>query len=98
MGRLLKAYELIKAFSENNDIATVNALRIEDKIKLNCKTNISVAIAVSKSSIYQCNGLLRYNRNSLAQSSCSLGFTAYLVYLLRLTALLTSWPLFKDCR
>jgi beta-glucosidase len=72
MARPLKAYEPIKTFAVNNDISAVNAQPIEKKIKLNCKTNTSVTIAVTEPGIYQCSGLIRYERNSLAQSSCSL--------------------------
>lgn len=74
MARPLKAYEPIKAFAANNDITDVNAQPIEDTIKLHCKTNTSVTIAVAEPGIYQCSGLIRYDRSSLAQSSCSLRF------------------------
>ena len=74
MARPLKAYEPIKTFAANKDISAANALPIEEEIKLNCQTNTSVTIAVTEPGIYQCNGLIRYDRNSLAQSSCSLSF------------------------
>ncbi|MFT6927671.1 MAG: beta-glucosidase [Psychromonas sp.] len=72
MGRPLKAYEPIKVFKANNDILAVNAQPIENSIKLNCQTNSSVTIEVAESGTYQCSGLIRYDRNSQAQSSCSL--------------------------
>ncbi|ABM03853.1 glycoside hydrolase, family 3 domain protein [Psychromonas ingrahamii 37] len=76
MGRPLKAYEPIKTFAAKSyiskDLSAVNALAIEDRIKLNCKTNTSVTIAVTEPGIYQCSSLIRYDRNSQAQSSYSL--------------------------
>lgn len=84
MARPLKAYEPIKTFAANSSISNdisknmsaVNTLPIEKTIKLNCKTNSSVTIAVAEPGIYQCSALIRYDRNALAQSSCSLRFNS----------------------
>ncbi|MFT6986650.1 MAG: beta-glucosidase [Psychromonas sp.] len=74
MARPLKAYEPIKTFAANSDISGINAQPIEDTIQLNRKTNTSFTIAVADPGIYQCSALICYERNSLAQSSCSLRF------------------------
>ena len=72
MNRPLKAYEPIKTFLAKSEISSSEAIHIEDEIKLNTKTNTRVTVKVTEEGIYQCSGLIRYDRNSLAQSSCSL--------------------------
>jgi len=74
MKRDLKAYDPIKRFTANNTLSNADAISIENAIKLDRKTNTSMVVAVPEAGIYQCNGLIRYDRNSLAQSSCSLSF------------------------
>jgi beta-glucosidase len=74
MKRPLEIYDPLKAFTANSDISDENALGIENVIKLNCKTNTSMVIEVSDEGIYQCSSLIRYDRDSLSQSTCRLSF------------------------
>ena len=72
MNRPLKAYEPIKPFAASSELSAANAIAIESDIQLNCKTNKTLIIEVAEAGVYQCSGLISYDRNSLAQSSCSL--------------------------
>ncbi|GLS89929.1 hypothetical protein GCM10007916_09960 [Psychromonas marina] len=72
MNRPLKAYEPIKAFAASSELVANNVIAIESDIQLNCKANKTLIIEVAEAGVYQCSGLISYDRNSLAQSSCSL--------------------------
>lgn len=72
MNRPLQPYDPIKTFAAQSGVPNNVALTIEEGIELNTKINKSVSIAVPETGIYQLSGILRYERNSLAQSSCSL--------------------------
>ncbi|MDX1303518.1 glycoside hydrolase family 3 protein [Photobacterium sp.] len=72
MNRPLKAYEPIKTFPAEQVAPEMMVQPIETPIELNTKMNTSVAIGVAETGIYQCRGAMKYERDSLAQSSCSL--------------------------
>jgi beta-glucosidase len=72
MNRPLKAYEPIKPFAANSELSAEGAIAIESEIQLNTKTNKTLILEVAEAGVYQCSGLISYDRNSLAQSSCSL--------------------------
>ena len=72
MERPLKPYDPIKAFTAKKNADNDLAIRIEEGIELKTKTNKSVAIEVLEAGVYQFTGIVSYDRNSLAQSSCSL--------------------------
>ncbi|MGB5444039.1 MAG: beta-glucosidase, partial [Psychromonas sp.] len=72
MERPLKAYDPIKAFAAKNATGNDIAMPIDKEIDLNTKTNKSVTIEVVEAGDYQVSASVRYERNSLAQSSCSL--------------------------
>jgi len=74
MNRPLKAYDPIKAFTADNALSDADTISIEDALKLDCTSNTSMVVSVTETGIYQCSALIRYHRNSLAQSSCSLSF------------------------
>lgn len=72
MERPLTAYEPIKAFAALPQAPGGETHPIEESIKLGTKLNTSVVIEVSEAGIYQFNGVMNYERDALAQSSCSL--------------------------
>jgi len=72
MKRPLQAYQPIQAFIANNALADTDAIAIESNIQLDSGSNISLVIAVAEAGIYQCNAIICYDRDALAQSSCSL--------------------------
>lgn len=74
MARPVKAYSPIKSFAAKRDISGEHARPIEDEIKLNSKTNTRLTVEVTQAGLYQCSSLIRYDENSLAQSSCGLSF------------------------
>ncbi|MGR5068846.1 glycoside hydrolase family 3 protein [Vibrio alfacsensis] len=74
MDRPLKAYEPIKTFVAQNEAPEGQIQPIGQDIVLNTKVNASVAIEVREAGVYQFNGVMKYERDSLAQSSCSLSF------------------------
>lgn len=76
MERPLKAYDPVKSFVANPALESDTAINIDQDVVLNTKTNTSVVLEVSEAGTYQCNGIGLYNRNSLAQSSCSLSFNS----------------------
>ncbi len=72
MLRPLQPYDPIKAFAAHSAAGNNLALPIDKGVDLNTKINKSICIAVAEAGLYQLSGILRYERNSLAQSSCSL--------------------------
>ncbi|MGR5236336.1 glycoside hydrolase family 3 protein [Vibrio alfacsensis] len=72
MERPLKAYEPIKTFVAQNKAPEGQIQPIGQDIVLNTKVNASVVIEVNELGIYQFNGVMKYERDALAQSSCSL--------------------------
>lgn len=72
MERPLKAYEPIKTFVAQTEQPSGEAHSVEREIALNTKVNASVVLEVVEEGVYQFNGMMKYERNSLAQSSCSL--------------------------
>ncbi|MGR5206861.1 MULTISPECIES: glycoside hydrolase family 3 protein [Vibrio] len=74
MDRPLKAYEPIKTFVAQNEAPEAQIQPIGQDIVLNTKVNASVVIEVREAGVYQFNGVMKYERDSLAQSSCSLSF------------------------
>ncbi|CAE6934567.1 Fibronectin type III-like domain [Vibrio sp. B1REV9] len=70
--RPLKAYEPIKTFVALDEAPKEHVRLIDQHIVLNTKTNASVVVEVSESGVYQFDGVMKYERDSLAQSSCSL--------------------------
>lgn len=72
MDRPLKAYEPIKTFVALEEATGDQVQPINQHIVLNTKTNASVVVEVSESGVYQFDGVMKYERDSLAQSSCSL--------------------------
>ncbi|MGR5528994.1 glycoside hydrolase family 3 protein [Vibrio alfacsensis] len=74
MDRPLKAYEPIKTFVAQNEAPEGQIQPIGQDIVLNTKVNASVVIEVREAGVYQFNGVMKYERDSLAQSSCSLSF------------------------
>jgi len=72
MKRPLIAYERIKTI-EPLDINKHNdAIMLNNAITVNCKVNKSIVIQVMETGIYKITALANFDRNSLAQSSCSL--------------------------
>ena len=72
MQRPLTAYERIKTITplsikEHNDAVTIN-----NAIEINSNINQSLVVQIQEAGIYQVTALANYDRNSLAQSSCSL--------------------------
>ena len=74
MSRPLKAYEPIKTFLAKEESSSSEAHYIDQDINLDLTVNASIAVYVAEPGIYQCTGLISYDRDSLAQSSCSLAF------------------------
>ncbi|MDE1248491.1 glycoside hydrolase family 3 C-terminal domain-containing protein [Vibrio aestuarianus] len=72
MDRPLVAYEPIKAFASLKQAPSENSANIEQPISVNSKTNQTIELYVAKEGIYQCRGVMNYERDSLAQSACSL--------------------------
>ncbi|MDX1343972.1 MAG: glycoside hydrolase family 3 N-terminal domain-containing protein, partial [Reinekea sp.] len=72
MSRPLKAFEPIKAFAPNRKLATEGAISIANELTLAAKKNQTLVIDVPEDGIYQCYGFIKYDRDSQAQSTCSL--------------------------
>ncbi|AQM69715.1 Thermostable beta-glucosidase B [Vibrio campbellii] len=72
MERPLKAYEPIKTFIAQTEQPSEETHSVEQEITLNTKVNASVVLKVDEEGVYQFNGMMKYERDSLAQSSCSL--------------------------
>ncbi|MGR5175731.1 glycoside hydrolase family 3 protein [Vibrio mediterranei] len=72
MDRPLKPFEPIKAFKAIETITERESICINDSISLECDTNVEKWLNVKQSGTYQVSATMSYDRNSLAQSSCSL--------------------------
>lgn len=72
MDRPLVAYDPIKAFSAHHSAETEQYHSVEQPIEINSKTNHTLSFYVEQAGIYQCHGVMNYDRDSLAQSACSL--------------------------
>ncbi|WP_391091690.1 glycoside hydrolase family 3 C-terminal domain-containing protein [Vibrio sp. NH-UV-68] len=72
MERPLVAYDPIKAFSAHHSAKTEQCHSVEQPIEINSKTNLTLSFYVEQTGIYQCHGVMNYDRDSLAQSACSL--------------------------
>jgi beta-glucosidase len=72
MVRPLKAYSPINTFAAQTNSGDVVATRLEEGIDLNTKINKIVTMEVAEAGVYQFTSSVRYDRHSLAQSSCSL--------------------------
>ena len=72
MERPLIPFEPIKAFKAIETITEHESSCINDSISLECGANVEKWLNVAQSGIYQVSATMSYDRNSLAQSSCSL--------------------------
>jgi beta-glucosidase len=72
MNRPLKAYEPIQTFTANRQLEQSDAISIENELALNTKTNMRLVIDVAEEGVYQCYAHANYDRDSQAQSTCSL--------------------------
>lgn len=70
--RPLVRYEPIKAFSAKACGQGTKAVPIEQPLLINSKTNLELEVYVEQAGIYQCKGVMHYERDALAQSACSL--------------------------
>ncbi|PFG58595.1 beta-glucosidase [Vibrio sp. ES.051] len=72
MNRPLKAYEPVKTFVAQSQRPLGNIYSVEQDIVLNTKVDTSLVLEVAEEGVYQFSGMMKYQRDSLAQSSCSL--------------------------
>ncbi len=72
MDRPLKRYEPIRTFAAQPVNTSELIYSVDEDIVLNAKVNTSVVIEIAESGVYKFNGTMSYDRDSLAQSSCSL--------------------------
>ncbi|MGR5295127.1 glycoside hydrolase family 3 C-terminal domain-containing protein [Vibrio mediterranei] len=72
MSRRLVPYEPIKSFDPAEHTESEPVVSINDSISLNCTSNTAISLEVKEDGIYQISATASYDRNSLAQSSCSL--------------------------
>ncbi|MDF2155183.1 glycoside hydrolase family 3 protein [Vibrio sp. CAU 1672] len=72
MERPLTAYEPIRTFAPRPLAQDEMVHPVENAIELATKLDTSVMVAVSEPGVYQVSGVMRYERDALAQSSCSL--------------------------
>ncbi|MBM7038228.1 glycoside hydrolase family 3 protein [Vibrio ulleungensis] len=71
MQRPLKAYEPIKPFSPKSQ-ADEHAILLESNTPLGTKNNTTRTIRVTQAGVYRCSVQASYEKDSLAQSTCSL--------------------------
>ncbi|MEZ9327692.1 glycoside hydrolase family 3 C-terminal domain-containing protein [Vibrio breoganii] len=71
MSRPLKKYEPIKPFAPQAQISE-DAISVEQPIELNTAANVTKTIKIETAGEYHCSAVAHYDRNSLAQSSCSM--------------------------
>lgn len=72
MERPLIPYEPIVSFDAQKIVNSPAVKAIDVPLELNTKGNARLMIEVNRTGVYQCYAHMRYDRNSLAQSSCSL--------------------------
>lgn len=72
MARPLQAYQPIKPFIARKTTGTDRVYMTDSAITLNTSVNVSFDIEVETEGVYQCQALMSYERDSTAQSSCSL--------------------------
>ncbi|WP_354623829.1 glycoside hydrolase family 3 N-terminal domain-containing protein [Psychromonas sp. MME2] len=72
MDRPLEAYDPIKTFIAQSNTSNVAAKAMQDELVINTKVNKSMMIEVLEAGVYQFSGVGHYDRNSQAQSSCSI--------------------------
>ncbi len=72
MKRPLQAYEPIKPFSARNKTTTDSVFLLDKGIEINASCNVTFDIEVESEGVYLCQALMSYDRDSLAQSSCSM--------------------------
>lgn len=72
MERPLTAYEPIKAFTPKEALTAEKNYSANEPIELRTLTCAEFDIYVEQEGVYQCQALMNYQRDSLAQSSCSL--------------------------
>ncbi|MGB2325944.1 MAG: glycoside hydrolase family 3 protein, partial [Pseudomonadales bacterium] len=74
MDRPLVPYDPIKVFEAHKSPASEEVMPIDKPLNCNIKSNATYTLAVDVDGVYQCSAMMRYARNSQAQSSCSLSF------------------------
>ncbi|WP_028023295.1 glycoside hydrolase family 3 protein [Enterovibrio calviensis] len=72
MERPLKAYEPIKSFAALDQAPEGSSHRAEQTLSLHTNVNKSLTLEVSEAAIYQFRSAMHFDRDSLAQSACSL--------------------------
>ncbi len=74
MDRPLVPYDPIKVFEAHKSPASTEVMPIDKPLNCNIKSNATYTLEVDVDGVYQCSAMMRYARNSQAQSSCSLSF------------------------
>ena len=74
MDRPLVPYDPIKVFKAHKSPASTEVMPIDKPLNCNINSNATYTLAVDTAGVYQCSAMMRYARNSQAQSSCSLSF------------------------
>lgn len=72
MERPLEAYEPIKTFTPKEGTLDNESYTVSRPVELRTVTRAEFAIQVEVAGVYHCQALMRYARDALAQSSCSL--------------------------
>ncbi|OEE66123.1 beta-glucosidase [Enterovibrio norvegicus FF-33] len=72
MERALKAYEPIQAFTSLDQAPKGLIHQAEQTLNLHTNVNTSVTLEVNETANYQFHGVMHFDRDSLAQSACSL--------------------------
>ena len=72
MERPLEAYEPIKTFTPKEGPLDNESYTVSRPVELRTVTRAEFAIQVEEAGVYHCQALMRYARDALAQSSCSL--------------------------
>lgn len=71
MDRPLRAYEPIKFFAADASLPEAQARPISEDLALKSSANTRVTLRVDEPGVYHCHCRMRYDRNSIAQSTCS---------------------------
>ncbi|MCG9752247.1 glycoside hydrolase family 3 C-terminal domain-containing protein [Vibrio brasiliensis] len=72
MARPLQAYQPVKSFKSKALPPSEAIYSAISAIEVNASTNLVFDIEIEVEGIYHCQGLMSYDRDSLAQSSCSM--------------------------